>query len=125
MSDTRPDLLQRLRYLAGTPLPESMREWVRHDVTGPGHLRRYLIRGVVPVIPILVVFAFIPGPPIVRICMILLLLLPLIYFQIALIKIYRRHLLLTNGLDPELLNSKRDKRRATTRSDYENIYRKP
>ena len=75
-------------------------------------------------IPVLIAFAFVPGPLIIRVCMMLLLLLPLIYFQFALMKVYRRHLLHTNGLDPELVNVTRDKRKADTRNEYEKIYRK-
>lgn len=123
-SRTRPNLAERLRYLVGRPLPESMRDWVRNDVTGPGHLRRYFIRGILPLIPIFVAFAFVPGPILVRAGMIALLLLPLVYFQIALMRIYRRHLLLTNGLDPEMVDAARARRRDSTRSEYESIYRR-
>ncbi|MBD0022735.1 MULTISPECIES: DUF5313 family protein [Gordonia] len=124
MSRTEPSLIQRVKYLLGRPLPDEMREWVRNDVTGPGAARRYFMRGIVPLIPILIAFAFVPGPVIIRLCMMLLLLLPLLYFQFALIKVYRRHLLSTNGLDPELINATRDRRRDSTRSEYESIYRR-
>ena len=124
MSRTSPSLFQRLRYLAGQPLPPEMPDWVRADVTGPGHARRYLTRGLIPLIPILIAFYFVPGPLIYRLCMMALLLIPLIYFQIALIRIYRRHLLATNGLDPDMLNAKRDKKRKETKSEYESIYRR-
>ena len=124
MSATQPSLTQRRLYLLGRPLPDEMREWVRNDVVGPGNARRYFVRGILPLIPVLIAFAFVPGPLIIRVCMMLLLLLPLIYFQFALMKVYRRHLLHTNGLDPELVNVTRDKRKADTRNEYEKIYRK-
>ena len=124
MSATQPSLTQRLLYLLGRPLPDEMREWVRNDVVGPCNARRYFVRGILPLIPVLIAFAFVPGPLIIRVCMMLLLLLPLIYFQFALMKVYRRHLLHTNGLDPELVNVTRDKRKADTRNEYEKIYRK-
>lgn len=98
----RPGPLRRIGYLLGRPLPESMRAWVRNDVTGPGHLRRYVVRGFLPVVPILIALFFIPGSLMVRLGMVLLLAIPLIYFQIALSGVYRRHLLRNNGLDPAL-----------------------
>ena len=124
MSAPSPSLIQRLKYLLGRPLTEGIREWVRNDVVGPGNARRYFIRGLLPLIPILIVFAFVPGPLFIRLCMILLLLLPLIYFQIALMRVYRRHLLHSNGLDPDLINESRDRRKADTRSEYEKLYRR-
>ncbi len=120
---TTPNLLQVAKYLLGRPLPESMRDWVVRDVTGKGSGRRYVIRGVLPFLPILLAFAlFVPGPFVYRIGMIALLLIPLIYFEIALMGIYRRHLLTTNGLDGELVNVKRRARREVTRSEYEANY---
>lgn len=118
-----PNPFQVVKYLLGRPLPESMRDWVVRDVTGPGSRRRYVIRGVVPFLPILLAFAlFVPGPFVYRIGMIALLLIPLVYFEIALMSIYRRHLLTSNGLDGDLLDVKRDARRAATKSDYEANY---
>ncbi len=119
---TRPTPGGFIRYLGGRPLPESMREWVLNDVVGPGHTRRYITRGVLPLVPILIAFSFIPAPPIYRVCMIALLLIPLVYFQIALTPFYRRHLLLTNGLDPEMVSEKKQRRREATKADYDAIY---
>lgn len=120
---TKPNPFQIVKYLLGRPLPESMRDWVVRDVTGPGSRRRYIIRGVLPFVPILLAFAlFVPGPFVYRIGMIALLLIPLVYFEIALMSIYRRHLLTSNGLDGDLLDVKRDARRALTRSEYEANY---
>lgn len=121
-SRTRPTPVGFLRYLGGRPLPESMREWVLHDVVGPGHTRRYITRGVLPLLPILIAFFFIPTPLIYRVCMIAILLIPLVYFQIALTPFYRRHLLLTNGLDPDLVSEKKQRRREATKADYDAIY---
>ncbi len=107
MSDTRPGPLQRLGYLLGRPLPESMRPWVQRDVTGPGHLRRYVLRGFLPVLPFLIGLAFLPGSWMVRAGMLILLATPLVYFEIALSRVYRRHLLMSNGLDPKLADKQR------------------
>ncbi|GGF25388.1 DUF5313 family protein [Williamsia phyllosphaerae] len=121
-SRTRPTPVGFLRYLGGRPLPESMREWVLHDVVGPGHTRRYITRGVLPLLPILIAFSFIPTPLIYRVCMIAILLIPLVYFQIALTPFYRRHLLLTNGLDPDLISERKQRRKEATKADYDAIY---
>lgn len=123
----KPNLFQIVRYLLGRPLPESMRDWVIGDVTGPGSTRRFIIRGVLPFLPILLAFAiFVPGPFVYRIGMIALLLIPLVYFEIALMSIYRRHLLTTNGLDGDLVDVKRRARREITKNEYEANYpRKP
>jgi hypothetical protein len=107
MSDTRPGPLQRLGYLLGRPLPESMRPWVQRDVTGPGHLRRYILRGFLPLLPFAVVLVFLPGSWALRVGMVILLATPLIYFEIALAGVYRRHLLFNNGLDPRLADKPR------------------
>lgn len=118
-----PGLLQRVGYLLGKPLPPGMRDWVEWDLTGPGHSRRYFIRGLIPMIPIFVALAFIPGPAWIRIGMILLLLIPFIYFQIALVGIFRRHLLRTNGLDPKLADKVKIERASLTDLDYRDRYR--
>jgi hypothetical protein len=54
--------------------------------------------------------------------MIAILLIPLVYFQIALTPFYRRHLLLTNGLDPDLISERKQRRKEATKADYDAIY---
>ncbi|WP_440713777.1 DUF5313 family protein [Gordonia sp. FQ] len=114
----RPGPLQRLGYLLGRPLPESMRDWVRRDITGRRNTLRYLLRGFVPFVPIAVGLCFIPAPWWVRGGMVLLLAIPLLYFQIALKDVYRRHLLRNNGLDPKLA----DKVKIVRLSDAQALY---
>lgn len=58
---TSPNLLQRLRYIAGGTLPPSMSQWVIDDLTGPGAARRYMLRILVPIIPPLCLFLLIPA----------------------------------------------------------------
>ncbi|ALG85573.1 DUF5313 family protein [Gordonia phthalatica] len=118
MSADRPGLFQKTGYLLGRPLPESMREWVKEDLTGPGHVRRYFIRGIIPVIPLFIIFLLIPGTPYMRVGMIVLLLIPFLYFQIALSSVYRKHLLVNNGLDPKLLNKVQIQRADAARDEY-------
>ncbi|WP_020109321.1 DUF5313 family protein [Nocardia sp. 348MFTsu5.1] len=121
---TRPNFLQLVKYLLGRPLPASMRDWVIRDVTGPGCIRRYIIRGVLPFLPIFIAFSFVPGPVIYRLGMIALLLIPLVYFEIALMSIYRRHLLTTNGIDGALIGVKRRAKQEITKNEYEAKYPK-
>ncbi len=102
MSATVPGPLARIGYLLGRPLPPEMREWVRRDVTGRGNYRRYLVRGLIPFLPIVIGLCFVPASWMVRLGMILILTIPFLYFQVALGSIYRRHLLRNNGLDPKL-----------------------
>lgn len=118
MSDTVPGPGQRFRYLLGRPLPASMQDWVRNDITGPRHNLRYFLRGLVPFVPIAVGLSFIPAPWWVRIGMILLLAIPLLYFQFALKDVFRRHLLRNNGLDPKLADKVRIVRIDEARAQY-------
>ncbi|MBM7366194.1 DUF5313 family protein [Gordonia hydrophobica] len=118
MSTEGPGPLQKVGYLLGRPLPESMREWVKEDLTGPGHVRRYFIRGLIPVIPLFIVFLLIPGTPYMKFGMIVLLLIPFVYFQVALSSVYRRHLLTNNGLDPSLAAKVKVQRADAVRDEY-------
>ncbi|GAA3953521.1 DUF5313 family protein [Gordonia caeni] len=120
MSTSRPGPLQRVGYLLGRPLPESMRDWVANDITGPRHVWRYFVRGLIPFVPIAVALCFLPASWMVRAGMVLLLAIPLIYFQVALMNIYRRHLLRNNGLDPRLA----DKVKIIRLSEAEELYRR-
>lgn len=118
MSTERPGLLQKIGYLLGRRLPESMQPWVLNDLTGPGAFRRYFVRGLIPVIPLFAAFMFIPGSVWVKIGMIVLLLIPFVYFQAALSHVFRRHLMVNNGLDPELLNKHKVRRADAISNDY-------
>ncbi|MFJ2667712.1 DUF5313 family protein [Nocardia fluminea] len=101
-----PTLRQRLWYNLGGTLPPDLRDWVRHDLTGRGANARYLLRVLIPV-PLLLLFLLFPGPVWVSIAMMLLLLLPTIYFALALDYVYRRFRLLEHGLDPGLVSRTR------------------
>ncbi|MGB3698038.1 MAG: DUF5313 family protein [Gordonia sp. (in: high G+C Gram-positive bacteria)] len=124
MSAQRPGFGQKIGYLLGRSLPASMQDWVIEDLTGPGHLRRYLIRGIVPILPLFLIFAFIPGGIWVKLGMIVLLLIPFVYFQLALGHIYRRHLMVNNGLDPALLETAKVVRADAVRNEYRDRYGK-
>ncbi|MGB3301836.1 DUF5313 family protein [Gordonia sp. (in: high G+C Gram-positive bacteria)] len=120
MSAQRPGFFQKIGYLLGRPLPESMKDWVLADITGPGHVRRYFVRGLVPVIPLFIIFLLIPASIWVQLGMIVLLLIPFVYFQIALSQVYRRHLLVNNGLDASVLDARKAKRADAVRDEYQN-----
>ncbi|NKY49354.1 DUF5313 domain-containing protein [Nocardia vermiculata] len=122
MSEHKPNVIQRVRYICGATLPPSMREWVLEDLTGPGAARRYLVRFLVPIIPVLCLFLLVPGPLWVGLSMMALLYLPLVYFTVALIYVYRRHRLLKHGLDPELADVAERRRAAAERERYQARY---
>ena len=116
---TSPNFAQRIRYALGGTLPDSMQDWVRNDLTGPGATRRYLLRFLVPMFLVLLLFLFIPGPMWMRWAMIALLYLPLCYFTVALMYVYRRHRLVSHGLDPALADASARQRTELDRRDYE------
>ncbi|MEV6390055.1 DUF5313 family protein [Nocardia xishanensis] len=116
---TKPTPAQRIRYICGGTLPNSMAAWVVDDLTGPGAARRYLLRILIPVIGPLCLFLLIPGPLWMGLAMMALLYLPLIYFTIALMNVYRRHRLAEHGLDPALADTHRRQRAAIERQAYE------
>ncbi|MBF6098221.1 DUF5313 family protein [Nocardia cyriacigeorgica] len=118
-SPSTPSLVQRIRYVCGGTLPASMNDWVINDLTGPGAARRYLTRILVPVIVPLCLFLLIPGPLWMGLAMMALLYLPLIYFTVALMYVYRRHRLVKHGLDPALADARERQKGAAEREDYE------
>lgn len=115
----RPTFGQYVGYQFGRTLPDSLQDWVRNDLVGPGASARYLIRFTVPVLPILALFLLIPGPVWIPLAMMALLFIPLVYFAIALMRVYRRHRLQSHGLDPDLVAEKTQRREQRIRDDYE------
>ncbi|MFC6011666.1 DUF5313 family protein [Nocardia lasii] len=114
-----PTLPQRVAYIYGRTLPPSMREWVLRDLTGPGATRRYLLRVLVPILPVLALFLLVPGPLWMGLSMAALLYLPLIYFTIALTYVFRRNRLLRHDLDPALADAGARAKEEVQRADYE------
>lgn len=119
MTDSTPNLWQRLRYVGGGTLPPSMADWVLNDLTGPGATRRYLMRFLLPVLPVLCLFLLVPGPLWMGLSMMALLYLPLVYFTVALVYVYRRHRLVSHGFDPELADTAEVRRAEAERIAYE------
>jgi Family of unknown function (DUF5313) len=56
----RPTAVQYVRYCYGRRLPDSMRDWVRNDLTGNGATARMMIRVAVPAVLVLAPFWLIP-----------------------------------------------------------------
>jgi hypothetical protein len=125
MTTHTPNLWQRLRYIGGATLPSTMSDWVLADLTGPGATRRYLMRFLLPVLPVLCLFLLVPGPAWMGLSMMALLYLPLVYFTVALAYVYRRHRLVGHGLDPELANAAAQRRAETERAAYELRHPRP
>ncbi|MBY8856552.1 DUF5313 domain-containing protein [Nocardia sp. CA2R105] len=119
MSDRTPNPLQRLRYICGGTLPESMSGWVLNDLTGPGASRRYLLRLMIPLLVVLSPFLLVPGPLWMGGAMMALIFLPLMFFAIALTYVYRRYRLAKHGLDPALADAAARSRAALERDAYE------
>ncbi|WP_067717955.1 DUF5313 family protein [Nocardia yamanashiensis] len=114
-----PNPAQRLGYICGRTLPPAMHDWVLNDLTGPGATRRYMLRILIPIIPVLCVFLLVPGPKWVGLAMMALLYLPLIYFTAALTYVFRRNRLIKHGLDPALADADRRARENADRQAYE------
>lgn len=105
MSATKPNLWQYVGYCYGRRLPDSMRDWVRHDLAGKGATRRMMLRVAVPAVLVLAPFWLIPASLYVHMEMTLPILIPFVYFSHALNKVWRRHMLRKHGLDPELVDA--------------------
>lgn len=122
---TKPTPLQRIHYICGAALPDALTGWVVDDLTGPGATRRYLLRFLLPVVPPLCLFLLLPGPLWMHAAMMGLLYIPIVYFAIALVYVYRRHRLVQHGLDPDLADTAQRQRRADDRLTYERRYGRP
>jgi uncharacterized protein DUF5313 len=117
-SGLRPNALQFIRYCCGGQLPDSMREWVRNDLTGKGATGRMMRRVAVPAVLVLIPFWLIPTTLDVHLSMTLPILIPFVYFSHALNKVWRRHMLQVHGLNPDLVDARRSKRDEQMRRAY-------
>ena len=62
-----PGLGRQVLFALGARLPEQNREWVRHELTDAGWRGRLIGRHLIVTVPVLVVFALLPGPLWIRI----------------------------------------------------------
>jgi hypothetical protein len=115
---TKPNVLQYIRYCYGARLPDSMLDWVRHDLAGKGAAARMMIRVAVPAVLILAPFWLIPTTLEVHLGMTLPIFIPFVYFSHALNRIWRQHMLRVHGLDPELVNERARQRDAHKHAAY-------
>lgn len=125
MSDvrTKPNALEYIRYCYGKRLPDSMRDWVRRDLTDKGAAGRMMLRVAVPAVLVLAPFWLIPTTLDVHLSMTLPILIPFVYFSHALNKIWRQHMLRVHGLDPALVDERARKRDAHIHQAYIDRYR--
>ncbi|MEU1984659.1 DUF5313 family protein [Nocardia sp. NPDC019395] len=114
-----PGFFQRIGYICGRRLPPEYADWVLNDLTGPGATRRYLVRMLVPIVLVLLLFLLVPGPMWIGASMMALLLLPLIYFTVALTYVFRRNRLVKHDLDPALADADVRRRAELERAAYE------
>lgn len=118
----RPTAWQYVAYCYGYTLPASMREWVRDDLAGRGAATRMVIRMSVPAVLLLAPMLLIPTTLYVHASMTLPILIPFIYFAVALNRTWRRHRLAQHGLDPALADELLRAREADQRRAYEQRY---
>jgi len=114
-----PTRLQYIAYCYWRALPDSMRDWVRHDLTGKGAVGRMIVRWAVPCVLVLAPTLFIPMSLYLHVSLTLPLIIPYVYFSVALNKIYRRARLIQHGLDPDLVDELAHQRDAHQRRAYE------
>ncbi|MEX7468741.1 DUF5313 domain-containing protein [Mycobacterium adipatum] len=118
MSRTKPSFFQLVGYCLGKRLPDSMLDWVRNDLAGPGATRRLMLRVLVPAVLVLAPFWLIPTTLYVHLSMTVPILIPFVYFSHALNKIWRRHMLRVHGLNPSLVDALARERDAAKHQSY-------
>ncbi|MEU7768267.1 DUF5313 family protein [Nocardia sp. NPDC049190] len=114
----RPNPVQWVGYAFGRRLPDSLREWVRNDLTGTHAATRHVLRGLVPFTPLFLAFLLFPGELWLRGAMVLLALLLALFYTIAFMPMNRAHRLAKHGLPADLENPERARRRAAERARY-------
>ncbi|WP_127784525.1 DUF5313 family protein [Rhodococcus sp. X156] len=118
----RPTVWQWLTYMVGRPLPAELRDWVRHDLTGPHAAIRHVLRSELAYSPIFVVFLLFPGPFWVRALMVLLALLLSTFYTVSYMDQNRARRLEMNGLPPDLQSARAAALHQSDREAYEARY---
>ena len=122
-TQTRPGPLRYIAYSFGRPLPDSMRDWVRNDLTGDHATLRHVIRSFVPYLPGSVgVFFLLPGPLWLRGAAALLPLLLALDYSCAFRPMDRRRRLAQHGLPEDLENAHKVQQRERERVRYEQTW---
>ena len=118
MAIPRPTPIQRVAYVYGRRLPDSMRNWVANDLAGPGAVRRHMIRMAIPPLLVLAPFWLLPASLYVHLEMTAPIYAWAILMALALNKIWRRYRLGQHGLDPNLVDAIRREKDARIHEDY-------
>lgn len=118
----RPSMIRWIGYAFGRQLPQEHQSWVLRDLTGRNAFGRHLFRGMVPFVPIFVVFMLIPGPWWLRAEMVALGLSLALIYSAAYMGQNRRHRLEKHGLDPELRPARQQQEKDDDQKRYEAIY---
>lgn len=123
MRTARPPLWRTVPYAYGARLDPEYSHWVTHDLAGRGAGARMVARWAVPCLVLLTPFLFVPADAIVKAMLTLPILLPYVYFSIALNRVYRRHRLAQHGLDPALVDARERARNSRSEQEYLAKYR--
>lgn len=118
MAAAKPSLVQYVAYSYGRRLPDSMREWVAHDLADRGAVRRHMIRMAIPPLLILAPFWLLPASLYVHLEMTAPIYIWALLMALALNKVWRRHRLAQHGIDPNLVDQIRRKKDAHIHEDY-------
>ena len=118
----KPGPLQFIAYAYGKRLPDSMKEWVAHDLADNGAVRRHMIRMAIPPLFILAPFWLLPASLYVHLEMTAPIYIWAILMALALNKVWRRHRLAQHGLDPNLVDQIRRKKDAAMHEAYARKY---
>jgi Family of unknown function (DUF5313) len=118
----RPGPLQYIAYVYGRRLPDSMREWVAHDLADYGAVRRHMIRMAIPPFLVLAPLWLLPASLYVHLEMTAPIYIWAVLMSLALNKVWRRHRLAQHDLNPDLVDEIRRKRDAHIHDAYVRKY---
>lgn len=118
----RPNIIAWIGYAFGRRLGDEYTPWVLKDLTGDHAFARHLFRGMVPFVPIFVVFMAFPGPWWLRAEMVALGLSLALIYSAAYMAQNRRHRLERHGLDPDLRPARAQQEKDDDRARYEAIH---
>jgi Family of unknown function (DUF5313) len=118
MATTRPTPLQYIGYSYGRRLPDSMRDWVAHDLAGEGAIRRHMIRMAIPPFLVLAPFWLLPASLYVHMEMTVPIYIWALLIAMSLNKVWRRHRLAQHDLDPNLVDALKRQKNAHIHEAY-------
>jgi hypothetical protein len=118
MATDRPTPWQYLTYSYGRCLPNTMRDWVAHDLAGRGAIRRHMIRMAIPPLLVLAPLWLLPASLYVHLEMTAPIYIWALLMALALNKVWRRHRLAQHGLDPNLVDALKRQRDAHLHEAY-------